>query len=85
MYVSMLCTISRYPKNVIKIGSQPEPDFVPMDGEMGSCIVTEIDPFRHLSLFVKVETFHDSSCYIVVYRHGYYDINVFICFDDIMV
>ena len=57
---------SRYPKNFIKICSNPEPDFVPMDGKMELCMVMGVDPFRNLSLFVKAETFHDCSCYSIV-------------------
>ena len=37
-----------------------------MDGKMELCMVMGVDPFRHLSLFVKAETFHDCSCYSIV-------------------
>ena len=33
---------------------------------MELCMVMGVDPFRHLSLFVKAETFHNCSCYSIV-------------------
>ena len=62
IYICDVCRYIRYPKNVMKIGSKPGPDFVPMDSKMELCIATKIDPFWYLSLFAKAETFHKCFC-----------------------